>query len=57
MWLNRNIKQAIDDRRVHHQQYPEALALENEFDFVNELICFFLNLYSTVNMVMKEFLY
>jgi len=35
LWLNRNIKQAIDDRRIHHQQYPEALAIENEFDFVS----------------------
>ncbi|CAF0729962.1 unnamed protein product [Brachionus calyciflorus] len=32
LWLNRTLKEAIDDRRMHHQIHPEFLYFENGFD-------------------------
>lgn len=32
LWLNKTLKEAIDDRRLHHQISPEYLQFENEFD-------------------------
>lgn len=36
LWLNKTLKEAIDDRRLHHQISPEYLQYENEFD--NDLL-------------------
>ena len=36
--MNKSLKEAIDDRRMHHQLYPEFLELENQFPDVSR--CF-----------------
>lgn len=34
LWLDMNIKDAIDHRRVHHQLYPAEVQVENGFSWV-----------------------
>lgn len=34
LWMDMNIKDAIDDMRVHHQLYPTAADFETGFDSV-----------------------
>ena len=35
LWMGLDIKDAIDDRRVHHQLYPTSVDFEQGFDSVN----------------------
>lgn len=35
LWMNKNIKESIDERRVHHQLYPEYAEIEVGFDPVS----------------------
>ena len=39
LWLNKSLKEAIDDRRIHHQTYPEHIQFEECFseDMKNKL--------------------
>jgi gamma-glutamyltranspeptidase len=32
LWMNKNIKDSIDDRRLHDQLYPEYTEIEIGFD-------------------------
>lgn len=32
LWLNKDLKESIDSKRVHHQIYPEKVQIENGFD-------------------------
>lgn len=34
LWMDMDLKEAIDDRRVHHQLYPPEVQIENGFDWV-----------------------
>jgi gamma-glutamyltranspeptidase/glutathione hydrolase/leukotriene-C4 hydrolase len=36
LWQNMNLKDAIDDRRVHHQLNPDYIQFEDGFDMVNK---------------------
>ena len=37
LWLNKNIKDSIDESRVHHQLFPVYAEIERGFASVNEL--------------------
>lgn len=40
LWMNKNIKDSIDERRLHHQLYPEYAEIEIGFDSViNSVFC------------------
>lgn len=44
LWMDVNIKDAIDERRVHHQLYPQDAQLEEGFNAVsNEILLISLN--------------
>lgn len=34
LWMGKDLKEAIDDRRVHHQLYPEVIQIEEGFESV-----------------------
>lgn len=38
LWMGMDIKDAIDDRRVHHQLYPTSADFEEGFNPVNGLL-------------------
>lgn len=38
LWMNQDLKRAIDARRLHHQLFPEYLEVEDGFDEVYQLI-------------------
>ncbi len=37
LWMDNNIKESIDQLRVHHQLYPEFAEIESGFDSVLSL--------------------
>lgn len=38
LWFGRDIKEAIDSKRLHHQLYPMTLQYESGFDQVRKII-------------------
>ena len=34
LWEKMNLKEAIDNRRIHHQLFPDSIQFEDGFDLV-----------------------
>lgn len=40
MWFGKNLEDAIEDKRIHHQLYPEYVSYEKGFDMVNSIVTY-----------------
>lgn len=50
LWMGMDIKDAIDDRRVHHQLYPTAADIEEGFSSVGYYFYHFLDFFINVSL-------
>lgn len=56
LWMGMDIKDAIDDRRVHHQLYPTAADIEEGFSSVGSYFYYFVDFISFYRALKKTYI-